>query len=181
MSEKTSANSSKSPNPFAFADPQFDPDDFLNFNTAQRQADAKLGNVNPPLQAIAPLRIDPPLMALSVLPAAWANRARTIAVTTTTPAAPTPAAVVTSADFRLLTRLPPPAHTKCARPSPTPLRARDGKAITTLRLAIFAPGTSKEYPATTCNSNGLINKTNVSATSQELCPKQSKPIRPALN
>ena len=57
---------------FAFADPQFGPDDYANFTTAQKQADANLGMVNnPPLQPIPALRINPPVMSLSdVVPAA---------------------------------------------------------------------------------------------------------------
>jgi hypothetical protein len=57
---------------FAFADPQFSPDDYANFTTAQKMADANLPTVkNPPLEAIPPLRVDPPVMSLTdVLPSA---------------------------------------------------------------------------------------------------------------
>jgi hypothetical protein len=57
---------------FGFGDPQFSPDDYTNFTTAQKNADSNLPTVlNPPLQPIPPIRVNPPVMALSsVLPAA---------------------------------------------------------------------------------------------------------------
>jgi len=60
------------PGDFAFADPQFEPDDYANFTTAQKKGDADLGRVNhPPLQPIPALRVTPPLMSLAdVLPPA---------------------------------------------------------------------------------------------------------------
>ena len=60
---------------YAFGDPQFSPDDYANFTTAQKDADSNLPTVNnPPLQPIPALRINPPFMALSgVLPAATLN------------------------------------------------------------------------------------------------------------
>jgi hypothetical protein len=53
---------------FAFADPQFLPDDYANFTTAQKMADSDLPTVkNPTLEPIPPLREDPPVMALSTI------------------------------------------------------------------------------------------------------------------
>lgn len=67
---QTTTTASTNNRGFAFADPQFTPDDYANFTTAQKQADSNLPTVNnPPLQPIPKLRTNPPVMSLSnVLP-----------------------------------------------------------------------------------------------------------------
>jgi Calcineurin-like phosphoesterase len=66
------STAASSPSGFAFADPQFSPDDYANFTTAQKMADSNLPTVkDPALEPIPPLRVDPPVMDLSdVLPSA---------------------------------------------------------------------------------------------------------------
>jgi predicted phosphodiesterase len=68
---QTAATAPANNDVYTFADPQFAPDDYANFTTAQKQADSDLPTVNnPPLQPIPKLRMNPPVMSLrSVLPA----------------------------------------------------------------------------------------------------------------
>jgi Calcineurin-like phosphoesterase len=49
---------------FQFEDPQFSPDNFSNFSSADRMADTSINVNNPPLQKIPPLRQDPPVLSL---------------------------------------------------------------------------------------------------------------------